>query len=120
MGRNRNSLLSRSMAPLLRYSSNMVTGQVSEPVLAMTTSLPCLYWSVLLLRILTVTQLELSCRSHGLMFASSSYLRNPAKASKHTVASLILAKLLFFHGKWGFLLDGFSTCSLQTFQRHPY
>ena len=78
------------------YSSSMATGQVSEVVLAMTTSFPCLYWSVLLLGILIVTPSWLSCKSHGRILANSSYLKNPATPSKHAVASLILVNLLFF------------------------
>ena len=73
------------------YSYSLATGQVSEVVLAMTTSFPCLYWSVLLL---IVTPSWLSCRSGDI--GQFIIPENPAKPSKHTVASLILANLLFF------------------------
>ena len=100
MGQKRYNWLEKYMPPLLMYSSNMATGQVSDPVLVITTSLPCLSWSVLLLGILMVTQVGLICRTHGLILATSSYLRKPANASKHTVASQILARLLLSFLQW--------------------
>ena len=59
----------------------MVTGQVVALVLAISTSLPCRSWSVLLLGILILICAPSNCTSQALVLASSSKRKKPKKAS---------------------------------------
>ena len=65
----------------------MATGHVCFPVLAITSSSPCLNWSVLLCKILIFI---ISCdilKSQGLRQISSLNRRNPENANRHAIAS---------------------------------
>ena len=70
------------------YCSNMATGHVSLPVLAIKTSSPFLSWSVLLCGIDSFMALSSMTMSQGLMLMSSLNRKKPANANKHAVASL--------------------------------
>ena len=63
------------------YLSSMASGHVRFPVLAMTSSSPCLNWLVLLCKILISSD---TSKSQGL---SSLNRKKPKKASRHAVAS---------------------------------
>ena len=87
MGRNRYLWSLRVIPVLFIYLSIMATGHVCFPVLAITSSSPCLNWSVLLCKILIFI---ISCdilKSQGLRQISSLNRRNPENANRHAVAS---------------------------------
>ena len=61
------------------YRSSIATGQVLETVRAISSSLPCLSWSVLLSTMLTLSISDVSVQLQGFRFTSSlEILRMPA------------------------------------------
>ena len=73
------------------YGSTMLTGHVGAPERAMTTSLPCLNWSVLLWEMWILAMIASMEISQCLMCINLSKQRIPLKARRQAIAKQILA-----------------------------